>query len=60
MNNNFSVLIKNKLNKFNKIILVESDKSISHRALLIASQCVGSSTLNNIAKNIKNKRLQKR
>ena len=48
MNNNFSVLIKNKLNKFNKIILVESDKSISHRALLIASQCIGSSTLNNI------------
>jgi len=43
-----SVLINNKIGKFNKIISVESDKSISHRALLIASQCIGASNINNI------------
>ena len=32
-----SVLISNKIGKFNKSISVESDKSISHRSLLIAS-----------------------
>jgi len=48
MNNNFSVFIKNKINKFNKKISVESDKSISHRGLLIASQCIGPSYLSNI------------
>ena len=45
---NFSILIKDKIKKFNKNIFVEGDKSISHRALLIASQCVGSSNLFNI------------
>lgn len=44
----FSVLIKNKISKFNKIISVENDKSISHRALLIASQCIGPSTLKGV------------
>ena len=48
MNKKFSVLIKNKINKFNKIISVENDKSISHRALLIASQCVGPSVLKGV------------
>ena len=43
-----SVLIKKKITKFRKTILVESDKSISHRALLIASQCIGPSSLNGI------------
>ena len=43
-----SVLISNKIGKFNKTIYVESDKSISHRALIIASQCIGPSVLNNI------------
>jgi len=43
-----SVLISNKIGKFNKTISVESDKSISHRALLIASQCIGVSNINNI------------
>ena len=36
-----SVLINDKIEKFNKNITVESDKSISHRSLLIASQCIG-------------------
>ena len=43
-----SVLISNKIGKFNKTIYVESDKSISHRALLIASQCIGISNLEGI------------
>ena len=43
-----SVLISNKIGKFNKTISVESDKSISHRSLLIASQCIGVSYINNI------------
>ena len=48
MKNKISVLINNKIKKFNKKISVESDKSISHRALLIASQCIGVSNINNI------------
>ena len=44
----FSVLIKNKINKINKTIIVESDKSISHRALLISSQCIGQSNLEGV------------
>ena len=48
MNKKFSVLTKNKIKKFNKTIFVENDKSISHRALLIASQCLGPSSLKGI------------
>ena len=48
MNKKFSVLIKNKIEKFNKTILVANDKSISHRALLIASQCIGPSNLKGV------------
>ena len=48
MNKKFSVLIKNKITKFNKSILVANDKSISHRALLIASQCIGPSNLKGV------------
>ena len=48
MKKKISVLINNKIKKFNKKISVESDKSISHRALLIASQCIGVSNINNI------------
>ena len=48
MKKNFSVLVKSKIKKFKKTIVVESDKSISHRALLIASQCVGATILKNI------------
>ena len=33
----FSVLFKNKINKFNKIIKIDSDKSISIRSFLIAA-----------------------
>ena len=59
----FSVVVKKKINKFNKSIFVEGDKSISHRALLIASQAYGVSKLKGLleAKDILNtkKTLQK-
>ena len=48
MNEKFSVLIKNKIKKFDKTISVENDKSISHRALLVASQCLGPSSLKGV------------
>ena len=41
----FSVIIKKKINKFNKTIFVDGDKSISHRALLISSLAYGISKL---------------
>ena len=48
MKKKISVLIKNKIKKFNKIISVESHKSISHRSLLVASQCIGISNIKSI------------
>ena len=48
MNKKFSVSVNNKIGKFQKIIAVESDKSISHRSLLLASQCIGISKIENI------------
>ena len=44
----FSIIVKKKINKFNKSIFVEGDKSISHRALLISSQAYGVSKLKGI------------
>ena len=48
MNKKFSVYLNNKINKFNKTIYVEGDKSISHRSLMIASQCMGISSIKGI------------
>ena len=48
MNKRFSVLIKNKIKKFNKTISVDGDKSISFRVLIISSQCVGISHLKGV------------
>ena len=48
MNKRFSVYLNSKIKKFNKTIYVESDKSISHRALMIASQCMGISSIKGI------------
>ena len=42
------VLINRKITKFNKILKVPSDKSLSIRALLLASQCVGTSKIKNL------------
>ena len=48
MNQQFSVLIKKKINKFNKTVSVEGDKSLSLRSILLASQCIGASKITNI------------
>ena len=45
MDQKFSVFTKNKINKYNKKITVDSDKSISHRAYIVASQCLGISKI---------------
>ena len=45
MQQKFSVFTKNKINKYHKIITVDSDKSISHRCYIIASQCLGVSKI---------------
>ena len=48
MKKKFSVLFKNKIKKFNKIISMPGDKSISFRALIISSQLIGVSYLNGV------------
>ena len=48
MNKKFSVVINNKIKKFNKSISMPGDKSISFRALIISSQCVGISHLKGV------------
>ena len=45
---NKSVLISSKINKFNKKIEVSSDKSISIRCVLMASQAIGNSKIYNL------------
>ena len=45
MNKKFSVLIKNKIKKYNKKITVDSDKSITHRCYYFAAQCLGISKI---------------
>ena len=48
MSRKFSILIKKKINKFNKTLNIEGDKSISIRSLLLASQCIGKSKIKNL------------
>lgn len=48
MKKSFSVVTKKKINKFNKTIFIQGDKSISHRGFLIASQCKGISYLKGV------------
>ncbi len=48
MHQKFSVLIKEKINKFNKTLRIPSDKSCSIRALVFASQCIGESKIANL------------
>ena len=45
---NFSVKIRNKIKPFNKIIKVDSDKSLSIRSFLIGSICQNISTATNV------------
>ena len=44
----FSIRINKKINKFKNTIIVDGDKSISHRFFLIASQAIGVSKANGI------------
>ena len=48
MNKKFSVLIKNKIKKFNKVVKIPGDKSCSIRSMLLASQCIGISKIKNL------------
>ena len=41
-------LLNNKINKFSKTVKIPSDKSLSLRALIIASQCIGVSKITNL------------
>ena len=43
-----SVFINKKIEKFNKIVKVAADKSLSLRALMLASQCIGISKIKNL------------
>ena len=46
MDKKFSVLIKDKIKKYNKKnITVDLDKSITHRCLFIAANCIGISRI---------------
>ena len=45
-----SLVIDKKINKFNKIIKIEGDKSLSIRSVLLASQAEGKSTIKNLLK----------
>ena len=48
MKKKISVLINKKIKKFNKTIKVAADKSLSLRALMLASQCIGISKIRNL------------
>ena len=50
MKKKFSVLINKKIHKYNKEISGKEfpDKSISHRAYILASQCLGISKINGL------------
>ena len=48
MNKKFSVLIKDKINNFNKTLYIPADKSLSLRAIIFASQCIGISKIKNV------------
>ena len=48
MKKKISVLINKKINKYNRTIKVDSDKSLSLRALILASQCIGISSIRNL------------
>ena len=48
MSKKFSVIIEKQIQKFNKTIFCEGDKSITHRGFLLASQCRGISRLKGV------------
>ena len=48
MKKSISVSINKKIRKFNKTLKVSADKSLSLRALMLASQCIGVSKIKNL------------
>ena len=48
MKKKISALVNNKIRKFNKTIKIPSDKSLSLRAIILASQCIGISKIKNL------------
>ena len=48
MKKKISAFIKNKINKFNKTIIIPPCKSLSIRVLIVASQCIGISNIKNL------------
>ena len=48
MKKKFSLIVKEKIKKFNKSINIPGDKSLSIRALLLGSQCIGKSEVKNL------------
>ena len=48
MKKSISVSINKKIRKFNKTLKVSADKSLSLRALILASQCIGVSKIKNL------------
>ena len=48
MSKKFSVIVEKKILKFNKTIVCEGDKSITHRGFLLSSQCRGVSKLKGV------------
>ena len=48
MNEKISLLVKGKIKKFHKSINIPGDKSLSIRALILASQCIGLSKIKNL------------
>ena len=48
MKKSISVSINKKISKFDKILKISSDKSLSLRALMLASQCIGISKIKNL------------
>ena len=48
MNKKILVLARGKIKKFNETIKIPGDKSLSLRALILASQCIGLSRIKNL------------
>jgi 3-phosphoshikimate 1-carboxyvinyltransferase len=48
MAKSITISINKKINKFNKNLQIPSDKSLSLRSLMIASQCIGVSKIKNL------------
>ena len=48
MSKKFSIIVKKKLKDFNQTLSVDKDKSITHRAFFLASQCQGISSIDGL------------